>query len=149
VGRPTDPGCARGAAGGRQSRPMAGRRILLFAVLLLLVAVGAEAIAPRDEAPRAVKGSPGATPPPPTGDVVEAKLPSERDVRAHVGDLVRLEVDHDAQDMVQIVSLGIEAPVDPGLPAGIVFDADHVGRFAVTLRDAETRVGVVEVEPEG
>jgi hypothetical protein len=132
-------------------RAMAGRRVLLFVAMLLLVAVIAESIAPRDEAPRAVKGAPGATPPPATGDVVEARLPAAKgkDVRAHVGDLVQIEVRSRAQDVAQIVSLGIAEPVDPELPAQIVFDADRPGRFSVTLRDAARRVGVVEVEAEG
>jgi hypothetical protein len=126
---------------------MAGRRILLFIAMLLLVAVIAESIAPRNEAPRAVKGAPGATPPPATGSVVDARLPARRDVRARVGDLVQLEVRSRAQDVAQIVSLGIAEPVDPELPAQIVFDADRAGRFSVTLRDAARRVGVVEVVP--
>jgi hypothetical protein len=134
-------------------RAMAGRRVLLFVAMLLLVAVIAESIAPRDEAPRAVKGAPGATPPPATGDVVEARLPAGKgngkDVRARVGDLVQIEVRSRAQDVAQIVSLGIAEPVDPELPAQIVFDADRPGRFSVTLRDAARRVGVVEIEAEG
>jgi hypothetical protein len=130
---------------------MVGRRILLFVAMLLLVALIAESIAPRDEAPRAVKGAPYATPPPATGGVVEAELPAkgERDVRARVGDLVQIEVRSRAQDMARIVSLGIEEPVDPELPAQIVFDADRPGRFSVTLRDAARRVGVVEVLDAG
>jgi hypothetical protein len=128
---------------------MAVRRILLFAALLLLVALIAESIAPRDEAPRAIKGAPGVAPPPPTGGLVEAALPEDEEVRAHVGDLVQIEVAHEAQDTVRIVSLGLEEPVDPDLPALLVFDADRPGRFSVTLRDAARRIGVVEVLPEG
>ena len=130
---------------------MVGRRILLFVAMLLLVALVAESIAPRDEAPQAVKGAPYATPPPATGDVVDARLPAKggEDVRARVGDLVQIEVSSRVQDTVRIVSLGIEEPVDPDLPAQIVFDADRVGRFSVTLRDAARRVGVVEVVDAG
>jgi hypothetical protein len=127
---------------------MVFRRILLFAALLLVVAAIANAIAPGDDPPQAVKGAPGATPPPADGEVVDARLPSRRDVQARVGDLVQLEVRHRASDVAQIVSLGIAEPVDPELPAEIVFDADRTGRFSVTLRDAARRVGVVEVLPE-
>ena len=127
---------------------MAVRRILLFVVLLLVVAAIAESIAPRDEPPRAIKNSPGATPPRSTGELVEGRLPDDREVRARVGDLVQIAVSHRAQDTVRIVSLGLEEPVDPDLPAQLVFDADRPGRFSVTLRDAARRVGVVEVVPE-
>jgi hypothetical protein len=126
-------------------RAMAVRRIALFIVLLLVVAAIAEAIAPGDEAPRAVKGTPGATPPPYAGELVEGALPEDGEIRARVGDLVQVEVTHGEQDMVRIVSLGLEEPVDPDLPAQLVFDADREGRFSVTLRDAAERIGVVEV----
>ncbi len=128
---------------------MALRRILLFVAMLLLVALIAESIAPRDEPPPAIKGAPGVAPPPPSGGLVEAALPKDREVRARVGDLVQIAVTHDAQDTVRIVSLGIEEPVDPDLPAQLVFDADRPGRFSVTLRDAARRIGVVEVLEKG
>jgi hypothetical protein len=70
-------------------------------------------------------------------------------VHARVGDIVQLEVTHDAQDEVQIPTLGVAEPVDPGLPAQLVFDADRPGRFAVTLRDAEKRIGTVDVKEAG
>jgi hypothetical protein len=124
---------------------MAGRRILLFVVLLLVVAAGAEAIAPRDEAPRAVKPPPSAGPPP---RVVEGELPADDELRARVGDIVQLTVTNRTTDIVRVVALGLEAPVEPELPAEIVFDADRPGRFSVTLRDAQRRVGVIEVLPE-
>jgi hypothetical protein len=66
-----------------------------------------------------------------------------------VGDIVQLDVTHTAQDEVQIVALGLSEPVEPGIAAQFVFDADREGRFAVTLRDAAKRVGTVEVRPAG
>jgi hypothetical protein len=128
---------------------MAGRRLLVFIVLLLVVAAVASAIAPRraDIDRRPVE--PAATPPGPPANVVQGVLPTDRRVRARVGDVVQLEVSHTAQDEVQIVALGLSEPVEPGLAAELVFDADRAGRFAVTLRDAAKRVGTLEVRAAG
>jgi hypothetical protein len=128
---------------------MAGRRILVFIVLLLVVAAVASAIAPREEdsATRTVQS---AAPAPATAArVVEGALPQDRRVRARVGDIVQLEVQHTAQDEVQILALGLSEPVEPGIAAQLVFDADREGRFAVTLRDAAKRLGTVDVRPAG
>jgi hypothetical protein len=129
-------------------RAMAGRRLLLFIVLLLVVAAVASAIAPSEEelAPRTVEP---ASPTAPAARVVEAVLPDDRRVRARVGDIVSLEVRHAAQDEVQILALGLSEPVEPGIAAQLVFDADREGRFAVTLRDGARRLGTVEVRPAG
>jgi hypothetical protein len=130
-------------------RAMAGRRLLLFVVLLLLVASFASAIAPREDegAPRTV--APAVSTPLTAARVVEGALPGDRRVRARVGDIVQIEVRHTAEDEVQIVALGLSEPVERGIPAQLVFDADRDGRFAVTLRDAGKRVGTVEVRPAG
>jgi hypothetical protein len=128
---------------------MAGRRLLVFIVLLLIVAAVASAIAPREEdsAPRTVEPSVGT--PATAARVIDAVLPADKRVRARVGDIVQLEVRHTAQDEVQIVGLGLSEPVEPGLAAELVFDADREGRFAVTLRDSPKRLGTVEVLPAG
>jgi hypothetical protein len=138
---------SRRAGGVRDNgRGMARRRILLFVVFLLLIAAVADSMAPRD-AREAVKPPPTATTPPPPASVSEATLPEDGRVRARVGDIVRLEVNHGDRDEVQILALGISEPVERGLPAEIVFDADRPGRFAVTLRDAGRRIGTVEIRP--
>lgn len=130
-------------------RAMAGRRLLVFIVLLLVVAAVASAIAPREDevAPRAVEQT--APAPAPAARVIEAVLPDDRRVRARVGDIVQLEVRHTAQDEVQILALGVSEPVEPGIAAQLVFDADREGRFAVTLRDGARRLGTVEVRAAG
>jgi hypothetical protein len=126
---------------------MPGRRLLLYAVLLLLVATVASAVAPRepDTGARSVTTEPA--PARPLADTVDGALPQDRRVRARVGDIVQLEVDHDERDVVEIPALGISEPVEPGLPAQLVFDADREGRFGVRLRVAGTRLGTVEVRP--
>jgi hypothetical protein len=131
---------------------MAGRRLLLFVVLLIAIGAVASATVPREE--RAPVRSPTSTPTVPPQDapiarVVEARLPGRRDVRAKVGDIVQVQVAHDAADVVQVVALGVSEPVEPGIAAQLVFDADRPGRFAVTLRDAQRRVGTIDVQEAG
>jgi hypothetical protein len=128
---------------------MATRRLLLFVVLLVVIGAVASATVPREQDTPERPTTPEPAPVTPQADIVEAKLPGKSDVRARVGDIVQLEVSHDAQDEVQIPTLGVSEPVDPGLPAQLVFDADRPGRFAVTLRDAEKRIGTVEVQEAG
>jgi hypothetical protein len=128
---------------------MATRRVLLFVVLLLVIGAVASATVPRQDDAPVSRSTPEPAPTAPPADVVAAKLPGKSDVHARVGDIVQLEVTHDAQDEVQIPTLGVAEPVDPGLPAQLVFDADRPGRFAVTLRDAEKRIGTVDVKEAG
>jgi hypothetical protein len=77
--------------------------------------------------------------------VVVARVPGDKDVRAKVGDVVQVEVAHDAADVVQVTALGLSEPVEPDIAAELVFDADRPGRFAITLRDAQRRVGTIDV----
>ena len=131
---------------------MAGRRLLLFVVLLIAIGAVASATVPREEP--APERRPAPTPSVPTraapvANVVEARLPSKRDVRAKVGDIVQVEVAHDSADVVQITALGLSEPVEPGIAAQLVFDADRPGRFAITLRDAQRRVGTIDVRAAG
>jgi hypothetical protein len=128
---------------------MAWRRLLLFVVLLAVIAGFANATVPREQDPPVIRPKPRVVPITPPGDTVVARLPSRHDVRARVGDVVRIEVSHDAADVVQVLTLGVAEPVEPGLAAQLVFDADRAGRFAVTLRDAGTRIGTVDVKEAG
>jgi hypothetical protein len=133
---------------------MAGRRLLLFVVLLIAIGAVASATVPRDE--QAPVREPETAPSPsvpaeaaPAATVVTGRLPGRHDVRAKVGDVVQVEVAHDAADVVQVVALGLSEPVEPGIAAQLVFDADRPGRFAVTLRDAQRRVGTIDVKAAG
>jgi hypothetical protein len=130
---------------------MAGKRLLVFIVLLLFVAAVASAIAPneRELSPRRTTSEPSVAAPATAARVVEGTLPDDRRVRARVGDIVQIEVRHSAADQVEVIALGLSEPVEPEIPAELVFDADREGRFAVTLRDAAKRVGTVEVRPAG
>ena len=131
---------------------MAGRRVLLFVVLLIAIGAVASATVPREEDPPVRRPAPAPDVPAqaaPVADVVVGRLPGNRDVRAKVGDIVRVEVVHDAADVVQVAALGLSEPVDSGVAAELVFDADRAGRFPVTLRDAGRRVGTIEVKEAG
>jgi hypothetical protein len=130
---------------------MAGRRLLLFVVLLIAIGAVANATVPREQGAPVRPPAPSPVPeqPGPAANVVQARLPGRRDVRARVGDVVQLEVTHDAEDVVQVLALGVSEPVEPGIAAQLIFDADHPGRFAVTLRDAQRRVGTIDVKQAG
>jgi len=127
---------------------MAGRRLILFLVLLVVIGAVASATVPREER-QAVRTPPEAQPVVPAADIVRASLPGRREVRARVGDVVELEVKHDAADVVQVIGLGIEEPVEPGIAAQLVFDADRAGRFGVTLQETGRRIGTIAVQEAG
>src|SRR4051795_12151143 len=126
---------------------MAGRRILLFIVLLLVIAAVSSAVAPREQ--RLPRAEPEPRPAGPPAEVVQGALPGRRQIRARVGEIVRIRVTHGAQDMVEIASLGVSEPVEAGVPAELEFDADRAGRFPITLRDAARRIGTVDVREGG
>jgi hypothetical protein len=127
---------------------MAWRRIVLFCLLLVVIGAIASAAVPRDRRAPAEQPFPPATAGPPA-DVVDGRLPSTKDIRAEVGDVVELAVAHDAQDVVQVLTLGVSDPVGPGTDGRLVFDADRPGRFAVTLRDANQRIGTIDIKQPG
>ena len=128
---------------------MVWRRVALFFVLLIVIGLIANATVPREKDASAPTAPTAAAPAAPRADIVHARLPAPNAVVAHVGDVVQIDVTHDAQDVVQVPALGVEEPVERGIDGELVFDADRAGRFAVTLRDAGTRVGTVDVTEAG
>ena len=127
---------------------MVWRRVALFFVLLILIGAIANATVPREKDATAPTVPPAAAPAA-AADIVHARLPAQNAIVAHVGDVVQIDVAHDAQDVVQVPALGVEEPVERGIDAQLVFDADRAGRFGVTLRDAGTRLGTVDVKEAG
>jgi hypothetical protein len=125
---------------------MSARRVLLLlAVLLLMAAIvsssGEErrAVAPppqSETAGRAGSGKPR---------VVRGRLPADGTVVARVGDVVRVEVMSNRPDEARVLELGLEVPTEPGLPGTLEFVADQAGRFRVTLRNADRRVGAIVI----
>jgi hypothetical protein len=128
---------------------MAGRRLLLFVVLLLVIGAVASVTVPRERRAPAQPPLPATPQPEPAAGVVEGRLPAKRSVRAKVGDVVRIDVRATADDVAEVTSLGVSEPVGPGIQAQLVFDADQAGRFPVTLRDAGRRIGTVVVRAAG
>jgi hypothetical protein len=128
----------------RHNQPVPWRRLFLFAVLLIVGASLVSAMEPRDrsrnDSPNA--GLPASGSPAP---VVEASLPADKEVRARVGDVVRLLVRAPSADVVELSNLAVEEPVDAGQPAEVVFVADRAGRFRVRLRDAGESIGTLRV----
>jgi hypothetical protein len=124
----------------RDNRVVRWRRLLFLAVLLIVGASLVSAVEPRDrgstEAP--IAGNPPAP-------VVEAALPADKEVRARVGDVIRLVVRAPSADTVELTTLGVEEPVDVNEPAEIVFVANQAGRFRVRLRDAGESIGTLRV----
>jgi hypothetical protein len=134
------------AASVRHNQVMPWRRLLLFAVLLIVGASLVSAMASRDrradESPDPGAAASASAPP---ASVVEASLPGDKEVRARVGDVVRLVVSAPAADVVELSTLAVEEPVDAGQPTELVFVADRAGRFHVRLRDADQSIGTVRV----
>ena len=121
------------------------RRALLAVAILLLAAALVSSISPRQRE-QATVPVPQAEP---AGAAerrtVEGRLPADKTVRAREGDVVELQVTSRAPDEARVVALGLSGPTEPGLPAKLTFVADRPGRFAVTLRDAATRAGTLEI----
>ncbi len=124
---------------------MPARRALLAVAILLLAAALVSSVAPRQREPAPV-AVPQAEPAGAAARrTVEGRLPADGVVRAREGDVVELQVTSRAPDEARIVALGLEGPTEPGLPATLTFVADRAGRFDVTLRDAGTRAGKLEI----
>ena len=129
---------------------MAGRRLILFVVLLLLIGAMASATVPRERrAPEDPTPLPAPAQLEPAAGVVQGRMPAKHSVRAKVGDVVRIDVRAATDDVAEVLAMGVSEPVGPDIPAQLVFDADHPGRFAVTLRDAGRRIGTVVVRAPG
>jgi hypothetical protein len=130
----------------RDNRAVPWRRLIFFAVLLIVGASLVSAMAPRDRGSDRSSDAavdPSASSPP--ASVVEASLPGDKEVRARVGDVIRLTVSAPSADVVELSTLAVEAPVDAGQPAELVFVADRAGAFRVRLRDAGESIGTVRV----
>jgi hypothetical protein len=129
----------------RHNHVVRWRRLLLLAVLLVAGASVVSALEPRDPGTDRADPAIAAAAAAPPAPVVEAALPASKEVRARVGDVVRLLVRAPSADMVELTSLGVEQPVDAGQPADLTFVADRAGRFRVRLRDAGEAVGTLRV----
>lgn len=124
---------------------MSWRRFLLLAALLVLATSVLTAVVPRGED----RGSGSTAEPLPAtqpAPVVHGTLPGDKEVRARLGDVVALTVSAPAADVVEVPTLGVEQPVDSGVPAQLVFVADRPGRFRVILREAAEPIGTLQID---
>jgi hypothetical protein len=130
----------------RHNQVVRWRRLILLAVLLVVGASVVSALEPRDQtSDRSSDPAIAAAAAAPPAPVVEASLPADKDVRARVGDVVRLVVRAPSADVVQLTALGVEGPVDANQPAALTFVANQPGRFRVRLRDAGESIGTLRV----
>jgi hypothetical protein len=121
------------------------RRALLAVAILLLAAALVSSVSPRPRE-RASVPVPQAEPAGAAARrTVVGRLPADGVVRARDGDVVELQVTSRMPDVARVVALGLDGPTEPGLPAKLTFVADRAGRFAVSLRDAGTRAGTLEI----
>ena len=138
---------------------MLGRRLLvLMAVLLGLTALGT-ALAPRPTVvPPRTAATASPRPPVPSASspahaasqVVTQTVKAtggarQALVRARLGDTIRLTVQGDVLDAVELKGLDQIEPVEPGSPAHFEFLADEKGAYPIVLQQAGRKVGVLDV----
>ena len=137
---------------------MLARRLLLLVAVLLVVGALASAVAPRDTTKKdqgpasSVATETAPAPAPGAGTTVTAELTGgtggrTKTVRARVGDLIDLTVAAPGPDTVTIEGYDQIQPADPDSPARFSFFADQQGNFDVTLQQAGTLAGRLEIEP--
>lgn len=149
----------------RQNRPVPGRRLILVLVMLLVTlsvlsasrdisrrgpadrgqqtttsTQPAQAPEGKDEAQGPADRRSQATP-----ETTARRLPSERPVRAQLGERVVLRVKTARPDIIAIDALGVRAPTGPGTSGTLDFVAGTAGRYPVILALEERQVGTVSV----
>jgi len=131
---------------------MNARRLILFAAALLLLAALAASVAPRE--PVMSSGAPGSVAAAPVREpgVVEETIQAGEGADAKVtvrrGERLRLEVEGDLLDAVQIERLDRIQALEPGTPArfDLLADADP-GVYPIRLIEADRRIGRIEITP--
>ena len=139
---------------------MLARRLLLLIAVLLVAGAFASAIAPRDTTRNdrtstrsaTTASTPAPAPATSPGTTVEAELPGTaggktKTVHARVGDLIDLTVRAPGPDTVSIEGYDEIQPADVDNPARFSFFADQQGAFDVTLQQAGTLAGRLEIDP--
>jgi hypothetical protein len=120
----------------------------LLAAALLLLGIGARAVAPREATdPEGARVRTLVLPPPaPPPGRIAAVLPRRAPVRARTGDIVTLAVrGFPRADVLEVAGLRHQAHIGPGVENRLTFVADRAGRFPLAAEDAGTRLGVLVV----
>jgi hypothetical protein len=130
---------------------LARRLLILLAVLMGLTAL-ASGVAPREpetrEEPRGA-ADPAAPSPASGRESLEVTVSASagaqpRRIPVTIGQTVRLTVEGDVVDGVQLGELDIE-PIEPASPALFELLAEEPGEVPITLVDAQRRIGVLDV----
>jgi hypothetical protein len=125
---------------------MLARRLLLLAAVLMLLTALAAGLAPEPEDTDTPPSQPAARPPAVVEESISADQ-ADQDVRAQVGDLIRLEVTGDLLDQVQIERLDRIDPIEPLTPARFEVIAETPGVYPIRLIDADRRIGRLDIRP--
>jgi hypothetical protein len=122
------------------------RRLLIALALLMAVTALAAGLAPRESALEDGSPTPSASRAP-APEPVEATLDAQSEgqrVEAEVGQIVRIVVNSDELDSVQLAEVGTET-ADPESPARFELLAEVPGTYAIELLQAERRIGELEI----
>ena len=127
---------------------MRSRRSAITLLVVMILVAGALSALERDrtrKSPSPATTTSAAEPLEITGHEVVATLPSDKPVRARVGDSVILRVRSKTPDIAQMLKLGIQTSVGPAPSASCSSSPPRRGSFPVTLEVAGTVGGVVQV----
>ncbi|HKG66652.1 MAG TPA: hypothetical protein VKB28_21460 [Solirubrobacteraceae bacterium] len=126
---------------------MLARRLLIALALLMAITALAAGLAPRESAHREDASPTPSTSAAPEAEPVEATLDAASEgqlVKAEVGQIVRIVVNTDELDSVQLGDLGTET-ADPDSPARFELLADEPGTYPIELLEAERQIGELEI----
>ena len=107
----------------------------------------AAGLAPRDSALREDASPTSQASVAPTAEPVEATLDAASEgqrVQAEVGQIVRIVVNTDELDSVQLADFGTET-ADPESPARFELLAEDPGTYPIELLEAERKIGELEI----
>jgi hypothetical protein len=122
------------------------RRLLIALALLMAITALAAGLAPRESALEEGSPTPSASQAP-AAEPVEATLDAQSEgqrVEAEVGQIVRIVVNSDELDSVQLAEVGTET-AEPDSPARFELLAEVPGTYAIELLQAERRIGELEI----
>jgi hypothetical protein len=126
---------------------MLARRLLIALALLMAITALAAGLAPRESALREDASPTSQASVAPTAEPVEATLDAASEgqrVQAEVGQIVRIVVNTDELDSVQLADFGTET-ADPESPARFELLAEDPGTYPIELLEAERKIGELEI----
>ncbi|MDX6691128.1 MAG: hypothetical protein QOG15_2585 [Solirubrobacteraceae bacterium] len=126
----------------REAVAMMQRVTLVLLGLLVLTVIFAFVVPqperPDDPTPRTTGAAASGEP---LSETVQGTLPRDKEVRAHVGDVIELTVTAKEPDSATVAAFGVTDAASPGAPAHFSFVADFAGRYPVRLLLTNERVG--------